>query len=104
MFRVRYAMADLQPPSRSLDDDALDAAFDATRSTGDTGPGSTDDVRAPRASDTASPPPRLPSPASGTDDAPPAAPQGFDVLEEGPPPSLVRRFLTTWRHAIGLVY
>jgi ubiquinone biosynthesis protein len=26
------------------------------------------------------------------------------VLEEGPPPSLARRFLTTWRHAIGLVY
>lgn len=28
----------------------------------------------------------------------------FAVLEEGPPPSLVRRFFTTWRHAIGLVY
>lgn len=28
----------------------------------------------------------------------------FDVLADEPPPGLVRRFLTTWRHAIGLVY
>jgi len=98
-------MPDAKPPSRPLDDDALDAAFDATRSAGDTGPGNANDVRAPHATDAASPPPRLPGPTAGTDaDAPPAAPQGFDVLEEGPPPSLVRRFLTTWRHAIGLVY
>src|SRR5690606_9882969 len=28
----------------------------------------------------------------------------FDVLADEPPPGLVRRFFTTWRHAIGLVY
>lgn len=90
-------------PPQPLDDDALDAAFEAARS-GDAGPGEPDGAWAPRAPDAATPP-RLPGPAA----LPPAAlpgtePPDFDVLEEGPPPSLVRRFLTTWRHAIGLVY
>ena len=92
------------PTPTPHDDDALDAAFEVTRrGGGDTGPGEPDDGWAARA---ASPPPRLPSPATRADAASTeveSAPE-FDVLEEGPPPSLVRRFLTTWRHAIGLVY
>jgi ubiquinone biosynthesis protein len=91
-----------QPPSHSLDDDALDAAFESARPSGDAGPGSADDVWAPRAADAASPP--APPPAPRAEPSPLAEPHGFDVLEEGPPPSLARRFLTTWRHAIGLVY
>jgi ubiquinone biosynthesis protein len=105
-------MADSLLPSHPLDDDALDAAFDAARRAGDgasdTDSGEPAGVWAPRATDTASPPPRLPGPPAPTagppPSPPPSAPPGFDVLEEGPPPSLVRRFLTTWRHAIGLIY
>lgn len=47
----------------------------------------------------------------GTHDVPPLDPgtavareAGFEVMDVGEPPSLVRRYFTTLRHAIGLVY
>ncbi len=105
-------MTDPDLPSRPPDEAALNAAFEASRPTvGDSAPSEPDGVWAPRATCATSPPLPAPPERDAAQEAtrppvvsPTPEPSGFDLLEEGPPPSLVRRFLTTWRHAIGLVY
>ena len=103
------AMSPTEPPSNPLDEAALDEALGSVGPpSGDAGPGNAT-AWAPKPSDT--PPvsafegpetPPLEQRPQPVDVAPPES--RFAVLEETPPPGLVRRFLTTWRHAIGLVY
>ncbi|GAB5534435.1 MAG: AarF/UbiB family protein [Rubricoccaceae bacterium] len=47
---------------------------------------------------------RHPPPEPVDDDTAIAQAAGFEVMEVGTPPSLVRRYFTTLRHALGLVY
>ncbi|MEO0559668.1 MAG: AarF/UbiB family protein, partial [Bacteroidota bacterium] len=47
---------------------------------------------------------RHPPPEPVDDDTAIAQAAGFEVMEVGTPPSLIRRYFTTLRHALGLVY